>query len=73
MGGGATLRRRVQAILINDKFASWNIRGLNAPHKYKEINETIVDYKLSLLCLVDNKVNYKNIDKIKRKCIPHWS
>lgn len=54
------------------KFASWNIRGLNAPHKYKEIGKVIDDYLLSLLCLLKNKLNFRNIEKIKRKCLAQW-
>ncbi|KAM7465811.1 hypothetical protein LguiB_013373 [Lonicera macranthoides] len=55
------------------KFASWNIRGLNAPHKCKEIGKVIEEFRLNMLCLVENKVNFQNIEKIKRKCLPRWN
>ena len=54
------------------KFAAWNIRGMNASYKYNEISKVIVEYKLSLLCLLETKVASWNVNKIKRKCIPNW-
>ena len=52
------------------KFASWNIRGMNAPYKFREVRKAIDDYNLHLLCIVESKVNKRNIDAIKLKAIP---
>ena len=54
------------------KLVLWNIRGLNALSKYKDIMKTIDEYQLSLLCLPENKMRYRNIEKKKMKCIPSW-
>ena len=54
------------------KLASWNIRGMNAPYKFREVRKAIVDYNLHLLCIVESKVNKRNIDAIKLRAIPQW-
>lgn len=54
------------------RLASWNIRGLNVPHKYREVGKVIVDHHWNFICLVENKARWINVDKIKRKGLLHW-
>ena len=55
------------------RLVSWNIRGMNASYKYREIRKFIDEPHLSFICLVENKVHWRNIDRIKRKCLPQWA
>lgn len=51
------------------KLATWNIRGLNDPCKHIEIRKFIFDYRLDLVCIVENKVMNCNIDRVRKLCI----
>ena len=55
------------------KLASWNIKRLNTSHKQREIKKIIRGHHLSLLCIVENKVNGSNINRVKSKCLLNWN
>ena len=54
------------------KLATWNIRGLNAGCKHTDVKKLIFEEQLDLLCIVETKVRWRNVDRVKRLCIPNW-
>ena len=54
------------------KIGSWNIRGLNSPHKQKEVSKLIFDQQLDIVCLVETKVRRKNLCNVKNNYFLHW-
>lgn len=54
------------------KLASWNIRGLNTSHKQREIRKFIAENHLSLICIVENKINGMIIARVKDNCLFNW-
>lgn len=55
------------------KFISWNVRGLNNPLKQKEISKMVVRLKLSIICLVETRVQQENSKKIVDSMLPGWN
>ena len=53
--------------------ASWNIRGLNQPHKQDEVRKFISFNKLSLLGILETKVRYGRRDQLAKDLLPSWS
>lgn len=50
-------------ICLNESLhLEWNVRGLNAPIKIKEVKRYIYDFKLALLAICEARVN-----KIKKE------
>ena len=52
--------------------AAWNIRGLNAPHKQKEISNLIVQHKISIFAILETKVKKNRRDAVKSKIFRSW-
>ena len=54
------------------KLGSWNIRGLNSPHKQQEVKKLIRDNNLDVVCLLETKVRRNNLSSIKNNCFFNW-
>jgi exonuclease III len=53
-------------------FLIWNIRGLNHPSKQKEVKSMIQRHNISLVCLIETKVQEHNADRVKSCIVPEW-
>jgi len=54
-----------------DNIISWNIRGLNAPNKQKDVLAFCRKNKVGLLGLVETKVRMSNYEKVAQN-FPGW-
>lgn len=48
----------------------WNIRGINKPLKQKEVKKMVARLKVSIICLVETRVQKANIIKIRDNMLP---
>jgi hypothetical protein len=53
-------------------FLFWNIRGVNHPSKQKEVKSMIQRHNISLVCLIETKVQEHNVDRVKSCIVPEW-
>lgn len=51
---------------------TWNVRGLNDPHKIIEVGKFIRSNNISCIGLVETKVAFSNINKVKSKLCKGW-
>ena len=52
--------------------SSWNVRGLNPPLKQDEVRNLINTYKLSLIGLIETKVNFGRRIYLAKNLLPEW-
>ncbi|XP_020266617.1 uncharacterized protein LOC109842117 [Asparagus officinalis] len=52
--------------------AIWNIRGFNKSSKHVTVKQFIHEYKLSLLALLETKVDEVKLQKIANKIVRNW-
>ncbi|XP_024964142.1 uncharacterized protein LOC112504433 [Cynara cardunculus var. scolymus] len=55
------------------KFASWNIRGLNALIKQREVRDFIRVKSLSLCCIIESKVLPSNLGDVSGRVFGSWN
>ena len=55
-----------------DHIASWNVRGLNWPHKQEEVKIFLHSNNIGLVCLLETKVKLRNVEKIAANTFPGW-
>ena len=54
------------------KLASWNIRGVNEPHKQREVRSLIGRQRLSMLGLNETRVQHSKHQDIIHSICPTW-
>lgn len=52
---------------------SWNVRGLNKPHKIREVGRFLAKNDIVIVGLFETKVKNKNICEVQRILGNHWS
>jgi hypothetical protein len=55
------------------KILAWNIRGLNNPLKQKEVRRMVNSLKLSIICLVETRVQQANSISVVKSMLPGWN
>ncbi|KAL2934380.1 LINE-1 retrotransposable element ORF2 protein [Bienertia sinuspersici] len=55
-----------------DKILTWNIRGLNKPHKQKEVRNFLLHENVGLVCLLEKKVNNNNFRNVHNGVFQGW-
>ena len=53
--------------------ASWNIRGISDPIKADDVRKICAENGISLIGLLETRVNSLNEDLIKQRIGPRWS
>lgn len=51
---------------------SWNVRGLNAPNKQKEVKLLCNDEKVSLIGLIETKIKREKLDQLANHMFAGW-
>jgi exonuclease III len=54
------------------KVLIWNIRCNNKPLKQKEVRKMVARLKISIICLVETRVQKENIIKIRDNMLAGW-
>lgn len=54
------------------KLVSWNIRGLNKSYKQNEMQRYIKEHNISILDIIEHRVQEKYSQKIIQKIAPKW-
>ena len=49
---------------------TWNIRGINQPHKQSYIRKFAEEYSIDVLGILETKVKARNQDKIQKSVLP---
>lgn len=47
----------INYIVYSMKFITWNVRGLNKVYKQKELKSFIIENKVSIIAILENRVN----------------
>ncbi|KAL0284160.1 UNVERIFIED_CONTAM: hypothetical protein Sradi_7207000 [Sesamum radiatum] len=55
------------------KVASWNVRGLNGLDHQRAVEQLVSDHKLSFLGLIETRVSFANVQRIRRNLLVNWS
>uniref|UniRef100_A0A5B6YUZ1 Reverse transcriptase domain-containing protein n=1 Tax=Davidia involucrata TaxID=16924 RepID=A0A5B6YUZ1_DAVIN len=63
----------VVLVLLMFKMMAWNIRGLNAPLKQKEIRRYVKLHKLAVFSISETKVRWSNVDWMFKRCFSDWN
>ena len=50
---------------MNLKFLSWNVRGLNNPHKRDFVKNLLREWKCNIVCLQESKLDSTNSTLVK--------
>ncbi|KAJ9536620.1 hypothetical protein OSB04_un000169 [Centaurea solstitialis] len=58
---------------LGTKFACWNIRGLNSRIKQKEVRDSIRLHSLSLIAVIETRLQSDNIGKVCNDTFGSWS
>ena len=53
-------------------FASWNIRGLNASSKQREVARLIGHHRVSVCAILENKVKRNRKEEVKNRVFRNW-
>lgn len=54
-------------------FCSWNISGLNHPHKQEEVKSSLLKKKVDLLGSSETKIKQRRADKVKKFLGAEWT
>lgn len=55
-----------------DNLIAWNVRGLNRPHKQKEVHNFLLQHGCGLACLVETKIKPVNFSKVYGNMFQNW-
>ncbi|KAJ9536686.1 LOW QUALITY PROTEIN: hypothetical protein OSB04_un000159 [Centaurea solstitialis] len=58
---------------LGSKFACWNIRGMNSRIKQKEVQDTIRLHSLSLIAVIETRLQSDNIGKVCNDTFGSWN
>lgn len=64
--------RRPSHLLEMVSILSWNVRGLNAPNKQKEIKLLCNEERVGLIGLLETKVKQNKVDQLANKMFGVW-
>ena len=54
------------------KFACWNIRGLNAPIKQREVRHLILQNNIDFRAVLETKVGFHNLSRVTSNILRDW-
>ena len=55
----------LKLLSMNLKLLSWNVRGLNNPHKRDTVKNLLKEWKCDVVCFHETKLDYTNSSVMK--------